>query len=149
MHFACFANERTFRGVAPTNIRRIIMIRVRQRLLSGLLAIIMVAGMFTFFPLVTEVAAAGRVITWSGDALKYAMAYRDSDNDLSLPDTVSGITASYTGGKKNMWSGLYNNVSDSGAVTKHIRFNDGTGALSFTSATGNAFITKIVINYDR
>ena len=42
-----------------------------------------------------------------------------------------------------MDSGMY-----SVDTTMHILFNDGSSELAFTSTSGNAFITKIVIKYD-
>ena len=119
-----------------------------------LAALLSVACMFVIMQSTTLPASAASVVTWNGDTLKYAMAcrytYGEYDTDpYSGPDTIGGIKVDYTGGKANMRSGMYNMVDDStGAVTKHIRFTDATGELSFTSMNGNAFITKIVINFD-
>lgn len=124
---------------------------------SILLAVIMVVSMFAIVPIVPMAAEAddnvpvpgGRVIEWSGDTLKYAMSYRDVDNILTGPDTAAGITVDYDGGARNAQSGFYNLLNDNtGAVTKILRLNRSSSVLTFTSATGNAFITRIVINFD-
>ncbi|MBR0303672.1 MAG: hypothetical protein IJQ80_07460, partial [Clostridia bacterium] len=127
------------------------MITTGKKFLSGLLAVIMIASMFTFLPLLTTKVAAegGRVITWSGDTLKYAMSYHDVDNFLTGPDTVAGITVDYEGGARNSQSGFYNVLTDNaGNVSKILRLNRSSSVLTFSSATGNAFITKIVINFE-
>ncbi len=110
----------------------------------------MIDGMLDAFGITANAeGASGRVITWSGDTLKYAMSYRDIDNSLTGPDTNAGITVDYAGGTRNAQSGFYNVLIDSsGAVTKHLRLNKSDSELTFTSATDNAFITKIVINFD-
>ena len=94
--------------------------------------------------------ASGSVITWSGDTLKYAMSYHDVDNFLTGPDTAAGITVDYEGGARNAQSGFYNisTNDNTDAVTKLLRLNRNSSVLTFTSATGNAFITKIVINFE-
>ena len=124
---------------------------------SILLAILMVVSLFTALPITANAAEAddlasvgsGSVITWSGDTLKYAMSYHDVDNSLTGPDTKAGITVDYEGGAQNQQSGFYNILIDNaGNVNKILRLNKSDSVLTFTSATGNAFITKIVINYE-
>ena len=124
---------------------------------SILLAVIMIISMFAIVPIVPMVAKAddnvpvpgGRVIVWSGDTLKYAMSYHDVDNFVTGPDTAAGITVDYDGGARNAQSGFYNLLNDNtGDVTKILRLNRSSSVLTFTSASGNAFITKIVIKFD-
>lgn len=133
------------------------MKKMLKHSVSILLAVIMIISMFAIVPIVPMLAEAddnvpvpgGRVIVWSGDTLKYAMSYHDVDNFLTGPDTKAGITVDYDGGARNAQSGFYNLLNDNtGAVTKILRLNRSSSVLTFTSATGNAFITKIVINFD-
>ena len=133
------------------------MKKMLKHSVSILLAVIMIVSMFAIVPIVPMVAEAddnvpvpgGRVIVWSGDTLKYAMSYRDVDNIMTGPDTAAGITVDYDGGARNAQSGFYNLLNDNtGAVTKILRLNRSSSVLTFTSATGNAFITRIVINFD-
>ena len=128
-----------------------------KRPVSILLAILVVVSLFTIVPFTANAAViddfasvgSGRVITWSGDTLKYVMAYRDSDNVLSANDSAAGIALKYTGGQRNMKSGFYNELIDNaGNVNKYLRLNKSDSELTFTSATENCFITKIVINFD-
>lgn len=127
-----------------------------KRPISMLLTVLMVISLFVSLPAAeivyaedNNVPAGGRVITWSGNTLLYAMSFHDTDNTFSGPDTNDGITVDYSGGTRNAQSGLYNTMNDNtGAVTKHIRLNKSDSELKFTSSTDNAFITRIVINFD-
>lgn len=125
-----------------------------KRPVSMLLTVLMVMSLFVSLPAAeivyaedNDVPAGGRVITWSGTT---GVAMHDRDNYVDDPSTTDGITVQYTGGKKNMLSGLYNDYNvDTAVFTKHLLFNSSDSALKFTSATDNCFITKIVINYDK
>lgn len=125
-----------------------------KRPISMLLTVLMVISLFVSLPAAeivyaedNDVPAGGRVITWSGTT---GVAMHDRDNYVDDPSTTDGITVQYTGGKKNMLSGLYNDYNvDTAVFTKHLLFNSSDSALKFTSATDNCFITKIVINYDK
>ena len=125
------------------------MIKKRSRLLSGLLAIIMVAGMFTFFPLTTEVSAAGTVVTWSGNSLDSASSMYDKEVQRRTGAcTVSNMTVNYKGGKENADSGFYNDISTS-VITKVIYLNNPDSELIFTSSYNNRYITKIEIEFNK
>ena len=132
------------------------MIKARgKRLFGGLLAIIMIAGMFMLFPFTTKVAAeaapAGSVVTWSGETLLNTFSMRDGEtHQLTGSDSANGITVNYLGGQLLSDSGFYANYeSSTNSNTKIIRLNNSDSELTFTSASGNSFITKIVIEFDK
>ena len=132
---------------------------VRTKALSWLLAVIMIVSMFAIVPIVPMVAEAddnvpvpgGRVIVWSGDTLMNTYSMRDGEtHQLTGSDSANGISVNYLGGQLLSDSGFYANYeSSTNSNTKIMRLNNSDSELTFTSASGNSFITKIVIEFDK
>ncbi|MBR7070935.1 MAG: dockerin type I repeat-containing protein [Clostridia bacterium] len=126
---------------------------------SILLAVIMVVSMFAIVPIVPMVAKAddnvpvpgGRVIVWSGDTLMNTYSMRDGEtHQLTGSDSANGISVNYLGGQLLSDSGFYANYeSSTNSNTKIMRLNNSDSELTFTSASDNSFITKIVIEFDK
>ena len=130
-----------------------------KRVVACLVALALVTGFFPsntggFWTGTGIVARAddGTVVTWNKYRLtEYVMAFQDETGAVGDPTTIDGITVEYYGGRANMLSGLYTYVNYEGVgqtAVKHLLFNSGDSTLKFSSAINNAFITKVVIEYD-
>ena len=133
--------------------------RGKRLLLSRLIAVIMIVIMFAIVHIMPMAAKAdgdvpvpgGRVIVWSGETLLNTFSMRDGEtHKLTGSDSANGITVNYLGGQLLSDSGFYANYeSSTNSNTKIIRLNNSDSELTFTSASGNSFITKIVIEFDK